>query len=145
MNSRLLPQNKASFGSDQLAKFCRFVWKRVPTIRALSARMEGTIGTRRPRGNGGGQRGCFIVASPWLLHEWANTAFGGTSASERLPSPYSEPPKAFSLAHVALNVVVVVDHTKAVSSCEEKETRERKRSTTGKREKDVLGDERERG
>ena len=43
MNSRSLPQNKTLFGSDPLAKFVVFVQKYVPTIWALSSRIEGTI------------------------------------------------------------------------------------------------------
>ena len=49
MDSRLLPQNKASFGSNQLSKFRHFAQKRVPTIRSLLSRMEGTIMMRRPK------------------------------------------------------------------------------------------------
>ena len=40
MDSRLLPQNKVLVSSDQLSKFCYFAWKSVPTIRALSLRMQ---------------------------------------------------------------------------------------------------------
>ena len=49
MNSKSLPQNKALFGSKQLANFFIFVLKCVPTIRALSSAMEGTILNRRWR------------------------------------------------------------------------------------------------
>ena len=35
IDSRSLPQNKVPIGSDQLSKFCYFVRKSVPTIRAL--------------------------------------------------------------------------------------------------------------
>ena len=35
MNSRLLPQNKASFGSDQLVRFRHFTRKNLPKVRAL--------------------------------------------------------------------------------------------------------------
>ena len=45
-NSRSLPQNKASFGSDLLAKFCYFVRKSVLMIAALSSQMDGTISKR---------------------------------------------------------------------------------------------------
>ena len=54
--------------------------------------------------------------SLWLPHVLSIVVVSGTSAVKRLPPPYSKPPKAFSLARVALNVVVVFDHTKAVSS-----------------------------
>ena len=47
MNSRSLPQNKALFGLDLLAKFALFFFfflqKCMPKIRALSSRMKGTI------------------------------------------------------------------------------------------------------
>ena len=43
MNSRLLPQNKALFGSDPLAKFVIFVQKYVLTIRPLSSETDSTI------------------------------------------------------------------------------------------------------
>ena len=42
INSRLLPQNKAPFGSYQLAKFL-FAWKHVPMIQSLSSKNEETI------------------------------------------------------------------------------------------------------
>ena len=50
MNSRLLPQNKISFGYDQLAKFANFAQKNVPMIQTFSLRMEDTLVMRRSRG-----------------------------------------------------------------------------------------------
>ena len=50
MNSRSLPQNKAPFGLDPLAKFAAFAQRSVPTIWVLSSLMEGTIRTRRLSG-----------------------------------------------------------------------------------------------
>ena len=50
MNSRSLPQNKAPFSSDQLAKFVVFGRQSVPMTLALSLRTEDTIVTRRSRG-----------------------------------------------------------------------------------------------
>ena len=50
MDSRSLPQNKVSFRSDQLSKFCQFVQKSVPMIWAFSIQTEYTITTRRLRG-----------------------------------------------------------------------------------------------
>ena len=50
IDSRSLPQNKALFGSNLLAKFCHLAWKNVQTIWTLSSRTEDTIMMRRPRG-----------------------------------------------------------------------------------------------
>ena len=49
MDSRSLPQNKVSVGSDQLSKFSHFAWKSVSRIWALSLPTEGTITTRKLR------------------------------------------------------------------------------------------------
>ena len=49
MDSRSLPQNKTSFGSDQLTKFIIFARKKVSTIQAFSLQTEVTILMRRPR------------------------------------------------------------------------------------------------
>ena len=48
-NAILLTQNKVSFGSDQISKFCQFVRKCVPSIWAFSLWMECTSMTRRSR------------------------------------------------------------------------------------------------
>ena len=50
MDSRSLPQNKTSFGSNQLSKFRHFTQKSVPTIWPLSLWIEGTTIIRRPKG-----------------------------------------------------------------------------------------------
>ena len=49
MESRSLPQNNASFGSDQLSKLLNFAQKSVSTIWPLSSQMKGTNTTRRLR------------------------------------------------------------------------------------------------
>ena len=50
IDSRPLPQNKAPFGYDLLAKFRHFTRKSVPTIRSLLSQTEGTITMRKSRG-----------------------------------------------------------------------------------------------
>ena len=47
MDSRSLPQNKASFSSDLLTKFCHFTQKSVSMIRELPSRTEATTVTRK--------------------------------------------------------------------------------------------------
>ena len=49
---KYVPQNKASFDSNQLAKFFVSAQKSMPTIQTFSSRTDGTIVMRRPRGSG---------------------------------------------------------------------------------------------
>ena len=49
MDLRSLPQNNASFSSNQFSKFCHFARKYMMSIWPLSLRMEGTITTRMLR------------------------------------------------------------------------------------------------
>ena len=48
-NSRLLPQNMAPFGSDQLSKFYQFARKSMLPLWVLSSRTEGTYTAKRLR------------------------------------------------------------------------------------------------
>ena len=61
MDSRSLPENKATFGFDLFTKFCYFAWKSVPMIWALSSQMKSTITTRRSR------RICWYPAPSWKM------------------------------------------------------------------------------
>ena len=79
-NTRLLPQNKAPFGLDQLSKFRQFVQKCVPKICALSSQTEGTITTRRSRGN------CLSQEPPSkLAREWRSATMSHDPRQARSP------------------------------------------------------------
>ena len=85
-NLRSLPQNKASFSSDQLENFHHFPWKSVSMIRSLLSWTEGTIMMRRLKGTYWDQEPLSKVAGDrceeWGTHMpylWRNADISSTT------------------------------------------------------------------
>ena len=103
---RSLPQNKALFDSDLLAKFHHFTRKSVPMIQALSSWMEGAIMMRRPRRIdlhpdtmvGVARDSVLPLFFPRPLTHCAPSPTAVIGQSGNCLSPYSAPSEASSLA-----------------------------------------------
>ena len=70
-NLRLLLENMALFGLDQLLKFSQFSRKSVSSIRAFLSRMEGTNTVRRLRANNWNLEMAVGVAGEGVLQSFS--------------------------------------------------------------------------
>ena len=143
-NVRSLPQNMASFGSDQLSKFCQFVRKYVPPIWVLSSWVEGAITKRRWRGVGLHLETTMGVAgdevSPWLPYTCSTVAVAEKQPSHQSTSFDSLPP-----VRVPQFTITTVDHQDVVRSRWESERDVRGERREQRRERRWLGKEKRMG